>query len=234
MAVYAIADLHLSSSKPKPMDIFGSNWTDHHLKIQKNWCDIVSCDDIVLVAGDISWAMSMAEFMPDLEFIKALPGKKIFVSGNHDYWWTSVQKLNMLSDDMFFIRTNFCPVQIDGKQYAVCGTRGWLCPNDTCFGPDDEKIYRRECGRLELSFQAAQKAGHDNFIAMLHYPPVNDKCERSEFQNIIEKYKAKTVVYGHLHSAEAHKTGISGTVNNVNYLLTSADHLDFKPILVYK
>ena len=96
MSVYAIADLHLSMAKPKPMDIFGGNWKDHHLKIKKNWLENIKKDDIVLVSGDISWAMSMDEFYPDLDFLKSLPGKKYFVSGNHDYWWTSVQKLNAL------------------------------------------------------------------------------------------------------------------------------------------
>ena len=120
MALYAIADLHLSLYKDKPMDIFGRHWTDHHLKIQKNWNEMIKADDTVLVAGDISWAQNMAEFAPDFEFIRALPGKKLFVSGNHDYWWTSVQKLNSMDENMFFIRTNFYPF----GEYAVCGTRG--------------------------------------------------------------------------------------------------------------
>ena len=230
MSIYAIADLHLSLSRPKPMDVFGDNWTDHHLKIQKNWLDTVAPEDTVLVAGDISWAMSMPEFMPDLEFLRDLTGKKVFVSGNHDYWWTSVQKLNALDDDMFFIRTNFYPL----GEYAVCGTRGWLCPNDTYFTQADEKIYKRECGRLEISLQAAQKAGYKKYIVMLHYPPANDKGEVSDFMKIIEKYGAETVVYGHLHGSEAHKTGIKGSINGTKYLLTACDYLDFKPISVYK
>ncbi len=230
MSVYAIADLHLSFAKPKPMDIFGDNWTEHYLKIQKNWLDTVAPDDTVLIAGDISWAMNMSELMPDIDFIKKLPGKKIFVCGNHDYWWTSVQKLNMLDGNMFFIRTNFYPL----GEYAVCGTRGWLCPNDTFYTKADEKIYKRECGRLELSLNSAKKAGYQKFIVMLHYPPVNDKGEYSDFCKIVESYGVETVVYGHLHTEAAHKTGIIGKVNGTSYYLTSSDYLNVKPLLVYK
>ena len=229
MSVYAIADLHLSLAKDKPMDIFGENWTEHDKKIQKNWKEIITNDDTVLVAGDISWAISMAEFQPDFEFLRSLPGKKVFISGNHDYWWTSVQKLNTMDENMFFIRTNFYAM----GDTAVCGTRGWVCPNDTMYTAADEKIYKRECGRLELSLQAAKKAGYEKIIIMLHYPPVNDKGEKSEFQRIIEEYGAKKVVYGHLHSPEVHKTGIKGVVNGIEYFLTASDYLDFKPIRVY-
>ena len=228
MAIFALADLHLSFFKHKPMDIFGDNWNDHPLKIRKNWNESVSENDTVLVAGDISWAQNMTEFEPDFKFIRALPGKKLFVSGNHDYWWTSVQKLNAMDENMFFIRTNFYPL----GEYAVCGTRGWLCPNDTMYDPADEKIFRRECIRLEMSLEAARKAGFEKFIIMLHYPPANDKGERSAFMDIIEKYGADTVVYGHLHSAYAHKTGIQGNINGVNYYLTSSDYLNFRPLKI--
>ena len=165
MSVYAIADLHLSLAKDKPMDIFGENWTEQDKKIQKNWKEIITNDDTVLVAGDISWAISMAEFQPDFEFLRSLPGKKVFISGNHDYWWTSVQKLNTMDENMFFIRTNFYAM----GDTAVCGTRGWVCPNDTMYTAADEKIYKRECGRLELSLQAAKKVVYGH----LHSPEVH-------------------------------------------------------------
>ncbi len=229
MSVYAIADLHLSLYKDKPMSVFGDNWAEHDKKIKKNWLDTVTCDDTVLIAGDISWAMNMKEFEPDFEYLRTLPGKKVFISGNHDYWWTSVQKLNEMDKDMFFIRTNFYPM----GDIAVCGTRGWICPNDTMYTAADEKIYKRECGRLEISLQAAKKAGYNDIIVMLHYPPVNDKGERSEFLNIIEKYGVKKVIYGHLHSPQAHETGIKGIVNGVEFFLTASDYLDFKPVKVY-
>ncbi|MBR6401732.1 MAG: metallophosphoesterase [Firmicutes bacterium] len=228
MSIYAIADLHLSLYKHKPMDIFGDNWKDHHLKIQQNWNSTVTDNDTVLVAGDISWAMNMTEFAPDLEFLRTLNGKKVFTSGNHDYWWASVQTLNSLDENMYFIRTNYYPL----GDFAVCGTRGWVCPNDTMYEPRDEKIFRRECIRLEMSLQAAQKAGYDKFIVMLHYPPANDKCEHSAFMDIIEKYGVKTVVYGHLHAPAAHATGISGNVNGTNYYLTASDYLDFRPLQI--
>ena len=229
MSVYAIADLHLSLYKDKPMDIFGKNWKDHHLKIRDNWNSLVKSGDTVLVAGDISWAQNMTEFQPDFDFISALNGKKVFVSGNHDYWWTSVQKLNAMDKNMFFIRTNFYPLD----EYAICGSRGWICPGDSMYKKSkDEKIYKRECLRLEMSLSAAQKAGFEKFIVMLHFPPANDKGERSDFMDIIEKYGAKTVVYGHLHGSESHKSGICGEVNGVNYFLTASDHLNFRPLQI--
>ena len=229
MALYAIADLHLSLYKDKPMDIFGKKWKNHHLKIQENWNNMISPEDTVLVAGDISWAQNMTEFGPDFDFINTFNGKKVFVSGNHDYWWTSVQKLNAMSEDMFFIRTNFYPF----GEYAVCGSRGWICPGDSMYKQSkDEKIYKRECLRLEMSLQAAKRAHYKKFIVMLHYPPANDKGERSDFMDIIEKYGADVVVYGHLHGAESHKTGIQGKKNGVSYYLTSSDYLDFTPVKI--
>lgn len=230
MSLYAIGDLHLSLSKSKPMDIFGDNWKNHHLKIKENWLKKIKNEDTVLICGDVSWAMTMQEFQADFDFIKQLNGRKFIISGNHDYWWGSTQKLNCMDSDIHFIKNNFFGIESNG--IAVCGTRGWLCPNDTLYTPHDEKIYKRECNRLKASLMQAQTAGYNDFIVMLHYPPVNDKCEPSDFQKIIEEFNVKTVVYGHLHSNIAHKTGIKGNVNGVSYHLVSADYIDFDPLYI--
>lgn len=228
MSLYAISDFHLSFFKDKPMDIFGDNWCNHSEKIKNNWNNIVNDNDTVLVCGDISWAQTMEEFQPDLEYIKALKGNKIFIMGNHDYWWGSTQKLNDISDKMTFLKANMC----NYENIAICGTRGWLCPNDTYYTQHDEKIYKRECNRLKIALDMAEQKGYNDIYVMLHYPPVNDKGEYSVFQELIEQYNVKKVIYGHLHGAGSFKTGIQGKIRNVDYILTSCDYLDFMPIKI--
>ena len=223
MALYAIGDLHLSSNSDKPMDVFGSHWLFHHEKIRSNWLARVKPDDTVLVAGDISWAMRLQEAKEDLNWISELPGEKILIRGNHDYWWSSISKLNSLFQNMRFVQNNFFNYQ----NYAVCGTRGWISPNKNKFTEEDNKIYLREAGRLEHSLEAASRAGYENFIAMLHYPPTNDQLEPSLFTEILEKYKVERVVYGHLHGDESYSAGLQGELRGINYHLVSCDYLDF-------
>ena len=137
MALYAIADLHLASSGEKPMDIFGEKWSNHHEKIKDNWLGKITEEDTVLIAGDISWSMKMEHGIEDLEYINKLPGKKFFVRGNHDYWWTSINKLNSMFEGMKFIQNNFFTY----GDYAVCGSRGWILKNNPKFNEHDQKIY---------------------------------------------------------------------------------------------
>ena len=153
MSLYAIGDLHFSTAVNKPMNIFGDNWDNHEEKIINSWKSKVNEEDTVLIVGDTSWAINMNEAEEDLNIIHNLPGKKIYVKGNHDYWWTTVAKLNKLYDDMSFLQNNFYQYE----EYAICGTRGWICPNDVKFTEDDEKIYKREAHRLKLSLDAAKK-----------------------------------------------------------------------------
>ncbi len=228
MSFFAISDLHLSFFKDKPMDIFGDNWKNHHIKIKDNWLEVIGNDDFVLVPGDISWAKTLEEFKPDVEFIHSLPGKKIFISGNHDYWWGSTAALNEMYDDMVFMKNSYIPFD----DFALCGTRGWLCPNDTFFTPHDEKIYLREAGRLERSLNMAVLDGFKKIMVMNHYPPTNDKKENSLFVDIIKKYPVEKVIYGHLHGENSFYSSFQGIVDGIEYILVSADYLNFMPVKI--
>lgn len=228
MSLYAISDLHLSLYKDKPMDIFGDNWCNHSEKIKNNWNNMINDEDTVLVCGDISWAKTMEEFQPDLDYILSLKGNKIFIMGNHDYWWGSTQKLNDISPKMCFLKASMC----EYNKIAICGTRGWLCPNDTFYTPHDEKIYKRECNRLKIALDMAKQKEYNDIYVMLHYPPVNDKGEYSNFMDLLEQYKVKKVIYGHLHGAGSFKTGIQGQIRGIDYILTSCDYLDFMPVKI--
>ncbi|KAB3531627.1 serine/threonine protein phosphatase [Alkaliphilus pronyensis] len=224
MALYAIADLHLSNSTDKPMDIFGSHWFLHHEKIKENWCNNVAIEDTVLIAGDISWAMNIEAAKADLNWINQLPGKKILIKGNHDFWWSSITSLNSLYEDIHFLQNNFYTYE----DYAICGTRGWLSPNKTKFTQQDEKIYQREVHRLILSLEAAKKEGYSKIIVMLHYPPTNEDFEASLFTKTLEEYNVERVIYGHLHGVDSFKAGLQGIHRGVEYHLVSCDYLDFK------
>ncbi|MDL2248134.1 metallophosphoesterase [Tyzzerella sp. OttesenSCG-928-J15] len=228
MALYALADLHLSSMLDKKMDKFGENWINHGAKIEENWLNTVADDDTVIIGGDVSWAMRLNEAEADLKFIDSLPGKKIIHSGNHDYWWDSASKLNGMFESIFFMKNDFCSY----GEYAICGSRGWLCPNGSHFSAHDEKIYKREIIRCHLSFDKAIRAGYEKFIFTLHFPPTNDKKEQSEFTEIAEKYKVKQVVYGHLHGEKSFGASLSGEFGGTIYSLVSADYLNFTPKLL--
>ncbi len=230
MALYAMSDLHLSHYKEKPMDIFDEVWHNHTEKIYKNWNNIISDEDTVIVNGDLSWGMTMEEVKPDLDFISELKGKKIIVQGNHDYFWNSTAKLNTLYDNMFFLKNNFTTY----GNYAICGSRGWLCPGDTRYTDHDNKIYLREVGRMKLSIEAAVKEGYkgENIIVAMHYPPTNDRYENSLFTALFNNFKIKRVIYGHLHGASKYNNSLEGEINGIEYSLVSADYLKFKPIKI--
>ncbi|KPU44063.1 3',5'-cyclic adenosine monophosphate phosphodiesterase CpdA [Oxobacter pfennigii] len=223
MKIYAISDLHLSKSDPKPMNIFGNAWTDHWHKIRYDWRNKVNTDDVVLIPGDISWAITLEGALPDLLEIGELPGKKILIKGNHDYWWESPTKIrNILSHNMFIIQNDF----IDIGEYNVCGTRGWLLPEDDRFKKDDEKIYKRELLRLEMSLNKAVKASDKPIIVMIHYPPVNEKNSISEFVHIMKRFDVLACVYGHLHG-ESLKNTMEGSIEGIDFYNVSCDYLDF-------
>ncbi|MDW7671207.1 MAG: metallophosphoesterase [Bacillota bacterium] len=222
--IYTIGDLHLGSQVEKPMSVFGSNWNEHPQKMRDSWLSQVAPQDAVLIPGDISWAMTLEEAMPDLEWIDSLPGRKYLIKGNHDYWWKSIHKLNALSETMFFIQNHFFPYE--GK--AICGTRGWACPGTPGFTPQDQKIYLREAQRLELSLQAAKRAGHDHIIGMIHFPPANERKEPSLFTHLFETYGVTQVVYGHIHGEDSIQPGPIKWINGVYYQLVSSDFLKFE------
>ncbi|WP_446898339.1 metallophosphoesterase [Clostridium sp. LBM24168] len=227
MALFAISDLHLDKSGNKPMDVFGNNWFEHDRRIRENWLDKVFEDDTVLISGDISWAMDMENVLVDLEWIHELPGKKVFVKGNHDYWWTGIKKLNNLYEDMKFIQNNFYIY----NDYAICGTRGWNCPGNENFTSHDQKIYNREVLRLKNSLESASRENYKKFIVMMHYPPIDEKFMNSEFTNLFKEYGVEKVIYGHLHG-ESFSRVISGEINGIEYILTSADYINFNPIKI--
>lgn len=228
MALYGIADLHLGFKVDKPMDIFGEVWACHEEKIKRNWIAKIKNEDTVLIPGDISWAIKLEEAMADLNWIDSLPGRKILLRGNHDYWWSSLTKMNNLFDNMHFLQNNYYIY----NDYALCGTRGWTCPNKVKFDEHDEKIYDRELHRIRLSLEAAKKNGYSKYIVMTHYPPTNESLERSRFLDIYEEYNVEKVVYGHLHDKDSFKMGLKGIHNDVEYKLISSDFLDFNPIKI--
>jgi uncharacterized protein len=228
VALYAISDLHLALSGDKPMDIFGDNWLNHDVKIKNSWINMVSNEDTVLIGGDISWSMKIDQGLRELEWIHNLPGKKILIKGNHDYWWSSINKLNSLYEDMNFIQNNFFRY----KEYAICGSRGWICPGSDKFTSDDEKIYKRELIRLRLSLDSAKKEGFSKFICMIHYPPTNERFEESGFTGIFKEYGVEKVIYGHLHGNSLGRV-INGLRDGVEYIMTSSDYLNFQPIRIF-
>lgn len=225
MKIYAIADLHLSLCGQKPMEVFGDNWDNYTEIIKQDWQSKVTDDDIVLIAGDISWAMKLEEFKCDLEFFNGLKGKKIFIRGNHDYWWDSISKVrNALNENMYAIQ-NDC-IRFDNL--IICGTRGWVVPErNQTLGADDEKIYKRELERVALSLKAMQKIrqNNDKVIFMIHYPPFNSARQQNEFLNLFEEYGVDVVVYGHLHGKKI-KATLYEERNGIKYYLTATDQID--------
>lgn len=227
MALYALSDLHLAFNCEKPMDIFGDKWINHHEKIKENWIKEVKESDTVLIAGDISWSMRMEHGIEDLKFIENLPGKKILVRGNHDYWWTSINKLNSMFVNMKFVQNNYFVYE----DYAICGSRGWVLKNSAKFDSHDKKIYDRELLRLRLSLDEAVNAGYEKIICMIHYPPVFPNSLNNEFTDVFEEYNVEKVIYGHIHGGGLSNV-FEGTINGVEYILTSCDYINFAPIKI--
>ncbi|MGI5823676.1 MAG: metallophosphoesterase [Dethiobacteria bacterium] len=227
--IYAISDLHLSLGGDKPMDIFGSVWEDHHLKLQENWANSVKDNDVVIIGGDISWAMRLEETREDFNFIHQLPGKKILFRGNHDYWWQSYSKvLQALPPSMLAVQNNY--ISYRGRM-ALCGTRGWTVPGGENYTEQDEKIYQRELIRLRLSLTAAQKDGFDEFIVTLHYPPLTSRGEDTGFTAIMQEFGARICLYGHLHGVDQQRV-FQGEREGITYYFTAADFLNFNPLLI--
>lgn len=228
MNIYAISDLHLSFSQSKPMDIFGACWEGHWQKICDDWQSKVKDGDAVLIAGDISWAMTLEDALLDIKEIAKLPGKKIFIKGNHDYWWNSLSKVRKaLPDDMYVIQND----ALKFDKYVVCGSRLWNLTNQTS---EDIKIAQREKARLKLSLDKADKLRGDGdvVIAMCHYPPFDAALEDSEFTLLFEERGVDSVIYGHLHGRDCRAEKYVEK-NGVKYYLTSCDQIDNKLVKIY-
>ena len=195
MRLFAIGDLHLSGTPAKkPMDVFGPRWTNHWQRIQEDWRSRVSDDDTVLIAGDTSWAMHLKEAQEDLDEIRALPGKKIIIRGNHDYWWESAGKLNRLDNENNMYYLYGTVMETENKEFAVCGTHGWISPGDIHYrSPQDDKPYRRELLRVERTLQEAEKLGCRHTVLLLHYPPVCDLTNRAGLRNYWKNTKFLSV-----------------------------------------
>ena len=234
MNIFALSDLHLSLDRSfdpnnselyegtKPMGIFGSRWQQHIYRIYENWNETVREDDLVLIAGDISWAMTLEEAAYDLAFIGALPGRKVLIRGNHDYWWHSVKKIReVLPASMEIIQND--AVLLD--DIALCGTRLWTLPTSPDFKAEDEVIYRRELIRLELSLKAA---GGRPVINMTHFMPIGEKGEENEVTDLFHRYRVEKAVYGHLHD-KSHAIAVVGERHGLEFYLSSADYLDCRP-----
>lgn len=233
MKIYAISDLHLSNSCDKPMDIFGGHWEGYTEKIISNWKQKVTDEDLVLIAGDISWAMKLEEAQADLNWIDELPGKKIIIKGNHEYWWKSISAVReILPSSIMAIQNDAIKV----GDYIICGTRGWTVPEkDKELEPEDLKIYKREVERLKLTLMSAKVLKGDSdlkIIAMMHFPPYNTDKEQSEFTKLFEEYGVETVVFGHLHGYV--NCDLVSNINGVTYYFTSCDHIKNDPILLYE
>ena len=225
MHIYAIGDLHLSGEPPtKPMEIFGEHWLGHKEKIKQHWLETVTADDTVIICGDISWAMSLEGAAQDLDWLAQLPGRKLLLRGNHDYWWTSLAKMQQRFGEHFEFLQNGCIMVGD---IAVCGTRGWILPSAENFTPEDEKIYKREAIRLELSLQAAAKEEAATIITAFHYPPLFAPTEQTVFTDLLKKYNVQHCVYGHIHG-ENHVITFEGERAGINYKLVSCDTQDFR------
>lgn len=224
MALYAIGDLHLCLGAPKPMDVFGGSWVGYMDKLQAGMAEI-SPNDTTVLLGDLSWALTLSEAKNDFSWIDKIPGRKIILKGNHDYWWSTAAKFyNFCNENGFsnqHILNNNC---YHYDNWAICGTRGWFFEEDRS-GAHDEKVFKRELLRLEASLQAA---GDMPKLVFLHYPPLYKGYECTEILDILHKYDVRQCFYGHLHGG-SHGLAIEGLWNGIEYHLVSADRLNFRP-----
>ena len=226
MKIFAISDLHMSTNTNKPMDIFGGNWVGYLEKIFADWENKVTDDDLVLIGGDISWAMDIEEAKIDIETLSSLKGKKILIKGNHDYWWSGIGKVRDILPENFFALQNDS-IRFDGV--VICGSRCWSVPGSPDFKEQDEKIYKREIERLKLSLKNAktlQQEG-DKLIALVHFPPFNVHRDSNDFTEIFSEYGVDSVIYGHLHGKNVRADRLV-IKDGIKYYLTSCDQTDNK------
>ena len=202
MKIFAISDLHISTNTNKPMDVFGGNWVNYLDKIFEDWQNKVTNDDLVLIGGDISWAMDIEDAKKDLQTLTKLNGKKVFIKGNHDYWWSGIGKVRDILPENFYALQND---SIKFDNIVICGSRLWSVPGSPNFNEQDEKLYNRETERLRLSLKSASKLREegDKLIALIHFPPFNVRREDTSFTKLFEEFNVNSVVYGHLHGKNA-------------------------------
>lgn len=227
MALYAIGDLHLCLGAPKPMDIFGGAWVGYMDKLREG-VSVIKPEDTTVLLGDLSWALDLPSAEADFAWINEIPGKKIILKGNHDYWWSTIAKFNKFCKEngftnQFILNNNF----YEYNGYAICGTRGWFFEEQRS-GEHDEKVFKRELMRLEASLKAA---GDLPKIVFLHYPPKYKGYECPEIIALMKRYDVRRCFYGHLHGA-SHGLAMEGLWDGIEYRLVAADKLGFKPLMV--
>lgn len=227
MALYAIGDLHLSLGAAKPMDVFGGNWVGYMDKL-KEGLSVIQPEDTTVLLGDLSWALDLQGARADFEWIDAIPGRKIILKGNHDYWWSTASKFYKFCEvngysNQFILNNN----HYEYEGWAICGTRGWFFEEERS-GEHDEKVFKRELIRLETSLKSA---GELPKMVFLHYPPRYKGYQCDEILALLEKYEVRRCFYGHLHGP-SHKLAMEGLWDGTEFRLVSADFLDFKPFKV--
>ena len=227
MSLFAIADTHLSFGTDKPMDTF-EGWENYTERLKKNWNNVVSPNDDVVIAGDISWAMDFSELAADFDFLESLNGNKILLKGNHDYWWNTLSKMNRFLEENHYrsIRYLYNNAYTCGT-CSVCGSRGWIYDSEE---EQDQRILLRETARIKRSIECAET---ENIVLFLHYPPVSQNIQCKEITDLIKEYGIKKCYFGHLHG-EAAKYAFEGSLNGVDYKLISCDRLKFTPYLILK
>ena len=228
MSLYAIGDLHLSLSVDKPMDVFGGVWSGYMDKLREG-LSVIGPEDTTILLGDLTWSLDLPGAREDFAFINAIPGRKIILKGNHDYWWTTATKFYKFCEaegftNMFILNNNF----YEYEDIAICGTRGWFFEEDAAEGSHNDKIFKRELIRLETSLKAA---GDRRKLCFLHYPPRYRGYECPEILSLLKQYGVEACYYGHLH-AESHKLAIEGSFEGTDFHLCSADFIQFQPILI--
>ncbi|MCC8160142.1 MAG: metallophosphoesterase [Oscillospiraceae bacterium] len=231
MALYTIADLHLPLGIDKPMDIFGKNWENYVERLADNWQSNVRENDTVVLPGDFSWATYLEQSVKDFEYLHRLNGKKILLKGNHDYWWTTMNKLREFAalngfGDIEFLQNN----SFMYEDIAICGTRGWINPAWDNFSGEDKKIFDREVQRLELSLRHARD--YSEIYVFTHYPPMPLSKETNAFTEMMKQYPVTKCMYGHLHGA-AHRNAVEGIIDGIEYRLVSGDYTAFNPIKIH-
>lgn len=228
MSLFAIADPHLSLGTDKPMDVF-RGWDNYVDRLTSNWNKLITDNDTVVIGGDISWAMKLCETEKDFEYINSLPGKKILLKGNHDYWWDTLSKINRYLEEKGFnsIKILFNN-SFEVDDFVICGTRGWIIDSDS---EEDKRILSRECGRLRLSLDTAKDSDKEKTV-FLHYPPVYAGYKCDGIIDILKEYGVKRCYYGHIHGQNMIKGAFNGELDGITYRLISCDALSFMPILV--